>query len=328
MSEKKKVIQVGTGGFGLSWLDILHTHSELEVVAIVDIDSNNQKKAKEILQNSKVQYFSGYNQAFKQVNAAFAVIVTPPQTHKEIAISALENDLHVFMEKPIAHSKEDAITLTEISKNYSKRVMISQNYRYRPEIQAIKNAVCEQLVGPIEYVEWNFRKATKFGGWRDHYEEIVIEDMSIHHFDLMRYLFKKNAKSVYAKSMRPSWSWFKGNPAVSATIMFGDILVNYFASWVTSGPETSWNGDFMLYGEGGVIALINDQPCILKSDGTKEQLPVPEMKDADRVYSISEMILAIDEERMPLTDISDNIHSFQIISASLESIEKKTEIPL
>src|SRR5690606_18211388 len=100
----------------------------------------------------------------------------------------------------------------KLAKQFSSHVMISQNYRYRPEIQSIKNAVEQGKVGPVEYVEWNFRRATKFGGWRDQYQEIIIEDMSIHHFDLLRYILGKNASSVFAKSMRPSWSWFNGNP--------------------------------------------------------------------------------------------------------------------
>ncbi|KAB8125940.1 hypothetical protein F9U64_21310 [Gracilibacillus oryzae] len=53
-----------------------------------------------------------------------------------MALSVLQNDLHVFMEEPVANSNEDAETLTELSKNYPKLVLISQNYRYCPEILA------------------------------------------------------------------------------------------------------------------------------------------------------------------------------------------------
>ncbi len=159
------------------------------------------------------------------------------------------------MEKPIAHTKEDAIALTKMAVKYDTSVMISQNYRYRPEIQAIKKAVTEDLVGKIEYVEWNFQRATKFGGWRDHYEEIIVEDMSIHHFDLMRYLLEKKCHNGLCQKHSSNMELFHGKPTVSITMTFEDVLINYFASWVTSGPETSWNGDFKLYGEKGIIAL-------------------------------------------------------------------------
>lgn len=322
----KKIIQVGIGGFGISWLEILKNHQNVKLVAVVDVLEDNLTKAKEHLGEEGVNYFTDYEKAFEETNADVAVIITPPQTHKKIALKALENDLHVFMEKPIAHSKEDAIELNKLAKQFSSHVMISQNYRYRPEIQSIKNAVEQGKVGPVEYVEWNFRRATKFGGWRDQYQEIIIEDMSIHHFDLLRYILGKNASSVFAKSMRPSWSWFNGNPTASVVIDLEDVLVNYFASWVTSGPETSWNGECKLYGENGVIALIDDIPYFINQQGEKEILPLPIMEYEDREYSINEMVNAINEGRMPDTVISDNIHSFNIVTAAVASINSKKEV--
>ncbi|RCW77262.1 Gfo/Idh/MocA family protein [Saliterribacillus persicus] len=323
-----KVIQVGTGGFGLSWLELLKDHDQVEVVGVVDVDEANLIEAEKVLNGTKVDYFNNHVEAFQSLKADVAVIVTPPQTHKDIAKAALEHDLHVFMEKPIAHNLEDAVSLNEFAKDYSKHVMISQNYRYRPVIQALKNAVDKQLAGPIEYVEWNFRRATKFGGWRDHYDEILIEDMSIHHFDMMRYLLGKNATTVYAKSMRPSWSWFNGNPTASISMTFEGVLINYFGSWVTSGPETSWNGDVKLYGEKGVIVLTSDRPVFIGSDGTEANLPIPEMEHSDRTYSITELIQAIKEKRTPATAIADNLNSFKIVSASLESLKTGSEVSL
>ncbi|WP_193065485.1 Gfo/Idh/MocA family protein [Oceanobacillus oncorhynchi] len=324
----KKVIQVGIGGFGSTWLEILKNDSQVNIIAIVDVAEENLKKAKEMMGTTEINYYSNHLEAFEQEEADIAVVITPPQTHKQIAIDALENNLHVFMEKPLAHTKAEADSLNQLAQQYENHVVVSQNYRYRPEIQAMKQAVEQQIVGPIEYAEWNFQRASKFGGWRDNYQEIIIEDMSIHHFDLLRYVLGKNADTVYAKSMRPSWSWFKGNPTASVLIDMEGILVNYFASWVTSAPETSWNGECKLYGEKGVIALTNDKATIIKPNGEEQVLPVPEMEVVDRAYSINELIAAIEENRVPDNVISDNIYSFHIVSACLESIKLKKEIDL
>lgn len=323
---RKKVIQVGVGGFGLSWLEILSKNDLIEVIGVVEIIQENRDKASKILASKTIEYFDDYKEAFQQLSADIAVIITPPQTHKEIAHEALKHNLHVFMEKPIAHNVEDALELKKIAKNYDKHVMISQNYRYRPSILALKEAIEKDLVGEIEYVEWDFRRASKFGGWRDHYEEIMLEDMSIHHFDLMRYLLKKKATTVYAKSMHPSWSWFKGNPTTSLTMTFNNVLVNYFASWVTSGPETSWNGNIMLYGKKGVLSLENDIVYFLKGNDKKEKLPLIPLAGEDRELSIKELVHAMEEDRKPITDIADNIYSFQVVSAALKSIDSRTEI--
>lgn len=321
-----KIIQVGAGGFGLSWLDIIGKHTDLDLVGVVDLIPENHQKAKEVVKDESVQYFEQHKEAFQTLEADLVLIVTPPQTHKKVAIDALESGLHVLMEKPIAQSIEDALELQAIAKNFSQKVMISQNYRWRPEIQALKKALDQQIAGTIEYVEWTFNRATNFGGWRDHYNEIVIEDMSIHHFDLMRYLLGKNATTIYAKSKRPTWSWFQGNPTASVTMTFEDTLVNYFASWVTSGPETSWNGNIKLYGQKGIVELIDDVPAFLTADGHKTLLLMPEMQRVDRDYSLNEMVQAIKENREPVTSLDDNLNSFGIVGAAVQSIQTSSEI--
>lgn len=326
--EKLKIIQVGTGGFGTSWLEILDSYEHIELVAVVDLNKDNLENAKTFIKQSNVEYYTDHLEAFSKMNADVAAIITPPETHKKLALDALANDLHVFMEKPIAHTYADAAELYEKSKEYSKHIMISQNYRWRPEIAAVKKAVEDEVVGKIEYVEWDFRRATKFGGWRDHYKEILIEDMSIHHFDLMRHILGKNPSTVFAKSLRPSWSWFNGNATASAIMQFEGTLVNYFGSWVSRGKETSWNGEFKLVGEKGVIELIDDVPTVTLEDGTTKELELVSMEYTDRVYSVHELVQAIQENRRPITDLADNMNSFAMIGAALKSIEEAKEISM
>ncbi|WP_046586723.1 Gfo/Idh/MocA family protein, partial [Bacillus sp. SA1-12] len=323
---KLKVIQIGVGGFGQSWLTILKDFDEIELVAIVDVDENNIQNAIKALNDETVLKFQNHLEAFEQVQADIAIIITPPQTHKQLAIDALEAGMYVFMEKPITHTFEEAIELANQSKQYEKFIMISQNYRWRPEIEAIKNCIQAGTIGAVEYGEWNFRRATKFGGWRDQYSEILIEDMSIHHFDLLRHILGKEPSSIYAKSMKPSWSWFGGNGVASAIIKFDDILINYFGSWVTRGNETSWNGEVRLVGSKGIVELINDVPMLTLEDGMTTELKLPKMRYTDRAFSIYEMIEAIKENRKPITHIEDNLKSFAIVGGALKSIKKGAEV--
>ncbi|MBM7570371.1 Gfo/Idh/MocA family protein [Aquibacillus albus] len=325
--EKLNVIQVGVGGFGLSWLEILRDFDQIDLVGVVDLDEKNLEKASERLVSSSVSFYQNHLQAFRELEADIAVIVTPPQTHKKLAIDALEAGMYVFMEKPITQEYKDAVALLEISRSYEKFVMISQNYRWRPEIEAIRQAVQNGEIGTVEYGEWNFRRATKFGGWRDQYNEILIEDMSIHHFDMLRHILRKDPTSIYAKSMRPSWSWFGGNPVASAIITFDDdVFINYFGSWVTQGKETSWNGEVRLVGSKGMIELSDDLPTITVGGEAPERLELPDMPFTDREYSIYELVQAIRENRKPITSIEDNIKSFSMVGTALESIEQGKEL--
>lgn len=325
---KLRVIQIGVGGFGQSWLTILKDFNEIELVAVVDVDEKNRQDAKKLLNDDQVQIFQHHLEAFEQVEADIAVIITPPQTHKLLALDALQAGLYVFMEKPITHTFEEATELYIEAKKYEKFIIISQNYRWRPEIEAIKNCIQEGTIGTVEYGEWNFRKATKFGGWRDQYSEILIEDMSIHHFDLLRHILGKEPTSIYAKSMKPSWSWFGGNSVASAIIKFDDTLINYFGSWVTRGKETSWNGEVRLVGSKGIIELMDDVPILTLEDGITTELVRPKMLYTDREFSIYEMVQAIKENRKPITHLEDNLKSFAIVGGALQSIKNREVVTL
>jgi predicted dehydrogenase len=61
--------------------------------------------------------------------------VTPPKTHKDIAIQALQAGFHVLMEKPITHTIEEAHKLMRVSRKFDKKIAVSQNYRWRAPIQ-------------------------------------------------------------------------------------------------------------------------------------------------------------------------------------------------
>ncbi|MFB5662520.1 Gfo/Idh/MocA family protein [Alteribacillus sp. HJP-4] len=327
--KKMRAIQVGTGGFGQSWLHILMQSNDIELVAIVDIDEKNIRDAKNLLGDHFIPDYRDHIRAFSEVEADIAVIITPPQTHKALALAALEAGLYVFMEKPITQNFHEAIELYNESLPYHPFIMISQNYRWRPEIETVREVVQRGDAGDIEYGEWNFRRATKFGGWRDKYSEILVEDMSIHHFDLLRHILNKDATSIYARSKRPSWSWFEGNAVAGALINFGeDTLINYFGSWVTRGKETSWNGDFRLVGSHGIIELIDDIPYLTVEGKQRKELPLVSLPYTDRAYSIYEMVQAIREKRKPVTHIEDNLKSFEIVGGALRSIKESKEITL
>lgn len=321
---KVRVIQVGTGGFGQSWLKILQNYPDAELVAVVDIIPENRRKAKEITGLNDEAFYEDLDEVFTSVDADMVSIITPPSTHKDIAVKALQSGYHVMMEKPITHTYGEAVELLKASRQSEKKVMISQNYRWRSPIQTIKKLLDEHSIGKVGYIEYEFRKAMKFGGWRDHYSEILLEDMSIHHFDIMRYLLDSNVKKVVSQSFRPSWSWFSGNPSANVSIQFQDgVYVSYFGSWVSRGKETTWNGDIRVVGEKGAIELIDDKVSLQIVHDTEEldykQVDVIDMTYDDREASLDDMVQSILYDRTPETSIEDNIYSFELTCAAIHS---------
>jgi len=328
-----RLIQIGAGGFGQAWLQVVKNYPEVDLVAVVDMMPENLTIAKQVTGLPETQLFSSVDEAFESVAADLALIVTPPPTHKKLAVKALQSDLHVMLEKPMTHTYEEALDLVEIIRNYDKKVMVSQNYRWKQEIQTLKRLLQEGAIGQIGYIEYHFRKAFKFGGWRDQYAEILLEDMAIHHFDIMRFLLEKEAVEVVAQSFRPAWSWFRGNPSASVMIRFqNDVHVHYFGSWVARGHQTSWNGDVRIVGEHGAIEMIDDKIHLLLGDDTEVEedilVDLVERPLGDMASSLNDMVNAIRTGKTPMTSADDNLLSFELTSAAIQSAKTGERIAL
>lgn len=333
---KLKVIQIGVGGFGQSWLKVVMESQHADLVAVVDLMAENLKKTMDITGIPEHACFNDPTLAFSSVNADIVLIVTPPQTHKELAEKALKSGLHVLMEKPLAHTLQEAQELLDISKSYRQSIAVSQNYRWRPPIQTAKQLLRRKVIGDIGYMEYQFRKARRFGGWRDQYTEILLEDMSIHHFDIMRFLLEKEPVEVFSQSFRPPWSWFNGNPSANLSILFEEgIRVSYFGSWVSRGKETTWNGDIRIVGDKGAIEIIDDQITLYSDYGdenrepTLQHIPIDEqLLHHDRLSSLNHFIEAVVRQKEPETDITDNIKSFRLTCAAIESAQVGEKVSL
>ncbi|SDM73796.1 Predicted dehydrogenase [Fictibacillus solisalsi] len=328
--EKIRIIQIGSGGFGQSWLEVAMKYEHVELVAVVDMMEENLWRAKQITGLPGEMLFSSIDQAL-DIKADAVLIVTPPQTHKELAIKAIQRGFHVMMEKPLAHTLEEAKELLNVKQNHHKQLMVSQNYRWNSPIQTVKQLLDADKIGRVEWMNYSFQRASHFGGWRDRYDHILLEDMSIHHFDLMRYLLNKNPVEVYAQSYRPSWSWFQGNPNAHVSIAFeDDVHVSYMGSWVTKGKETPWNGEFRLVGEKGAIELMEDKVTLYDSNNEGQVVPLVDLPYDDRTLSVDHFVQSIISGNQPATSIEDNIKSYELTCAAIESAvtHKVVNLPL
>jgi predicted dehydrogenase len=331
MSKKIRVLQIGAGNFGQSWIQLLLNYSGIELVGIADVFQSNLDKAKSAYNLEGVAMFDNTENALQHSNADMVLIVTPPQTHMELAVSALQNGLHVMMEKPLTHTYEEAVALYEFSQKNDQIVMVSQNYRWRPVIQTLKKIINEKVIGEIGYLQYEFSRASQFGGWRDEYKEVLLEDMVIHHFDIMRFLLDQEATEIFAHSFRPAWSWFSGNPSASVTVQFAEgVIVNYFGSWVARGKETTWNGNIRIVGEKGAIELVDDNIEVHLYDGAQKiesyiVEPVSMPYD-ERTSSLNDMVKAIHNGSKPATSIENNIRSFELVCAAIQSAQQGRKI--
>lgn len=323
-------IQAGFGFFGEGWTDLLLRSEEVELCAVVDPSKEAQERFTKRFGDRGIPFFSTLKEALKATQPQAVLVVTPNAAHREVAEEALTAGLHVLSEKPLADTWHNAIAIYAAwAKSPGLVYVVSQNYRFRPEIQALKKALLEGKCGTIEYVTYEFHEALQLGGWRTSMEHPLLADMSVHHFDILRFVLGKEALSVRMESTNPSWSPFQGDAVAGGTITFApQILVHYFGSWVTRGYKTGWNGTIRFFGSEGTLSLENDRIFFDNTSGTREEILFPRYETDGRVFVLREFVKAIQSGTVPENALSDNIKTFALACAAIESAQRGDTVEL
>lgn len=81
------------------------------------------------------------------------VIATPPQTHAQMALAALEADKHVLVEKPLATSSVDADKLVVTAEARGLTLMCDHTYCYTPAVREIRRLIEAGELGEIQYFD-------------------------------------------------------------------------------------------------------------------------------------------------------------------------------
>lgn len=327
--ERTRVVVLGLGQFGRDWAEIVARSAQCELAGLVDQQQEALAAARSAPLLTSVPVFTNLEQALNQSEAGAALIVISNDAHRDAAVTCLRAGLDVLCEKPLAANMAAARAIRDAVRRSGCVFMVSQNYRWKPEIQAMRGAIRSGAIGHVGYLNVEFQRACRFGGWREAMAEPLLGDMTVHHFDLIRYLTGKDCVRVYAETFRPSWSWYTGNPAASVLMEFqGGLRVSYFGSWVAQGNQTTWNGTWRISGSDGALQMASDLPVLIRgksirplADDDAEAVPlrIPTMPDAERQYALREFLLAVERRVQPETNVEDNMQTFAISRAAIHS---------
>ncbi|MFN8465454.1 MAG: Gfo/Idh/MocA family oxidoreductase [Caldilineaceae bacterium] len=330
-----RLIQVGMGGWGRSWAKVLALHPELvEVVACVDVEPQMLMQLRDEVGVDAGICFPSLDAALAAGKADAVLITTPVGGHAPAALAALTAGMHVLVEKPFATSLVEAQEVVEAAADAGKVLMVSQNYRFYPAAQTAAALVRQGALGPVSGASVQFRRyanlAPRESNRHYHIRHPLLMDMAIHHFDLMRYVLGQEPQSVHCHAWNPPWSNFTEPPAAVATIVLdGGAVVDYRGSWVSTGAQTTWDGEWQIECAGGVIAWTGRDDNSLQADAVTlrprgkrpSRVALPDLKYWDRAGSLAEFVDAVRSGREPLTSGRDNLASAALMFAAMESAE-------
>jgi predicted dehydrogenase len=200
----KKQVRIGMVGY--KFMGKAHSHAfrdipfffGTEVVpvlqAIAGRDEQGVKQAAEKL--GWESYETDWRRLIERDDIDVIDIVTPNNTHAEIAIAAAKAGKHVICEKPLALTLEQSLEMLEAVNKAGVVHMVCHNYRFAPAVQFAKQLIAQGKLGKIYHIRatflqdwlmdpgfpliWRLKKEISGSG--------TLGDIGAHIIDLARFL--------------------------------------------------------------------------------------------------------------------------------------------
>ncbi len=247
------ILLAGMGVRGRHWAQVISQEPRCQLAAFVDPDPAALLRA---------QAEFGRRPAFPSVADALSglddidalVLANPPVGREAIMRAAAARGLPMLIEKPLALSLPEALRLVQIAEAAEVALMIGLNFRFLPVTAAIKQLLAEGTVGAAEfarftYERWRDGKRPELNKYPLSMDQPMLWEQSIHHFDLMRYVYEREPLHVMCQTWNPGWSMYAHASNVAALIEFaGGLRVNYQGTWQGNWavPGFEWRTDCSL----------------------------------------------------------------------------------
>lgn len=170
----------------------------LELVGGCDVTSN--------LTGFDFPLFTDLEQMIDRCRPDIVSIVTPTDSHFDLASRVAAKGVHVFCEKPFTATVEQAGALLALTRNKGVKIAVNNEFRFMACHQAAKSCIGSEPFGELLFVsmQQSFRTSSQTeAGWRGDDMERTNKDFGTHVFDLCRYFFGEEPLRLRAVMPRP-----------------------------------------------------------------------------------------------------------------------------
>lgn len=236
MNAPLRIILAGLGVRGTYWADVITRSPRCQIVAYAD--PNPQAIERAAARFGNYPAFDTPEAALASVAEADALVLANPPTGREGQVRlAAERGLPMLIEKPLALDLTEAARLVAIAEAAQAPLMVGLNFRYLAVTLALLDLLKNGTVGAPEFARFTYER------YRDGHrsdlnkypltmDQPMLWEQSIHHFDLLRYVYGQEPVAVQCQTWNPSWSMYASDANVAAIITFdGGLVVNYQGTW-------------------------------------------------------------------------------------------------
>ena len=256
---KIRILVVGCGNMGTSHARAYHQLEHFEIVGLVSRKPESREKLSAELGGYPT--FEDYAAALAETKPDAVSINTYPETHADYIRTALSANAHVFVEKPLALTVEDAQSLVNLALAKNKKMVVGYILRVHPAWA--KFVSLARSLGKPLVMRMNLNQQSSGATWYTHKQLMnsmsPIVDCGVHYVDIMCLMTQSTPVSVSAIGARLS------DEIDSKMYNYGQLQVRfedgsvgwYEAGW---GPMMSETAFFVkdVIGPKGCVSIIDE----------------------------------------------------------------------
>jgi predicted dehydrogenase len=250
--ERLRLVMIGLGEAGRGMLQHLLAMPQVAVTALVEPHAGAMEAAAELCRQASASrsqpaptrhadWAGLLSDSDAARHADAAVINTPGDRHVAPADAALRAGLHVLVAKPFAPSAREAAPLVALANGRGLTISVAQQMRLHRHVRALRAAIDEGLVGPVEVVHLHNAKPRPNPANLAADPHPVLREMACHHFDLLASLLPQTSRPtrVFVEAFRPTWSVYAGPCTIHGTIRYdGGERALYSAGFSARGAAS------------------------------------------------------------------------------------------
>jgi len=175
---------VGVGYLGSLHARVLFELNNSQFVGVYDIDRERMEK---ISRRYHVKAFDSLDDLLSEVDAVICAV--PTVEHYNVGMKVLQSGRHLFMEKPITETVDQAQELVNEARRRNLKLMVGHIERFNPAIMAVKDKIRTPLyIEALRIAHFNIRGT----------DVDVVRDLMIHDIDLTLHFIGEEPVSIHA----------------------------------------------------------------------------------------------------------------------------------
>jgi predicted dehydrogenase len=342
----KRMILVGTGGWGSAWckrfLPANVADGNVEVVAAADQSEAALANAQDFLGLRRDQCYTDVEQALCENKADFCAIVVPPAFHEMVVDLALKYDLHILSEKPIADTLEASLRIAAKVKQAGKKMAVTMSHRFDQDKTTLRRELRSGRYGTLDYLTMRFtcdcRKFASWGKFRHEIADPLLVEGAVHHLDILADMAGAKCDTIYAQTWNPRWGEYAGDSQALITMHFENgVRAFYEGAKTNSVGINCWEQEY-IRAECERATLIMDSRHVeaFDYDPTKEwargqhgagrPIALIEQPKWANTWLIEKYVRWLEGGEPMETEVQTNLQSVALIFAAIES--SRTGLPV